>query len=174
MNLEYRMRVMFVMVIATMTGLNACGEEQGTTTNLPMMAQGITQTGSQKNLAQPTPKKEQFNMWMTVNGHRFELILEDNAATHAFASQVPPTLQMKELNRNAKHGQLSGTLPADAQPLGIIHNGDLMLYGSKTLVVFDQTFASSYSYTRLAKVKHSEKLAEILGDGDVEIKFNQK
>ncbi|WP_425283509.1 cyclophilin-like fold protein [Acinetobacter kyonggiensis] len=56
----------------------------------------------------------------------------------------------------------------------MIHNGDLMLYGSKTLVVFYQIFASPYSYTRLGKVNHPEKLAEILGNGDVEIRFNQK
>ena len=174
MNLRQRMRIVFVMVIATMTGLSACGEEQGAAINLPVIAQDLTQAGSQQNPAQPISKKGQLNMWMTVNGHRFEVTLEDHATTRAFASQLPLTLQMEELNGNEKHGQLSGTLPTDEKRRGIIHNGDLMLYGSKTLVVFYQTFTSSYSYTRLGKVNHPEKLAVILGNGDVEIRFNQK
>ncbi|SDY00210.1 hypothetical protein SAMN05421643_10288 [Acinetobacter kyonggiensis] len=97
MNLRQRMRIVFVMVIATMTGLSACGEEQGAATNLPVIAQDLTQTGSQQNPAQPISKKGQLNMWMTVNGHRFEVTLEDHATTHAFASQLPLILQMEEL-----------------------------------------------------------------------------
>ena len=173
MNIKHRMRVIFVMAIAAMTGLNACSEEQGTATNLPAMNQNLTQTASMQNTTESIRKKEQLNMWMTANGHRFEVILEDNVTTQALIAQLPLTLHLEELNGNEKHGQLSGTLPTDENHPGIIHNGDLMLYGNQTLVVFYKTFSSIYSYTRIGKLKQPEELQKVLGSGNVEITFNK-
>lgn len=173
MNLKNRMRVMSVMAIAAMTGLNACSEEQGAATNLATTNQDLIGTAIQQNLAQPISKKEQLSMWMTVNGHRFEVILEDNVTTQALIAQLPLTLYLEELNGNEKHGQLSGTLPTDEKRPGIIHNGDLMLYGNQTLVVFYKTFSSIYSYTQIGKLEQPEELQKVLGSGNVEITFNK-
>jgi len=173
MNIKHRMRVIFVMAIAAMTGLNACSEEQGTATNLPTMNQNLIQTASMQNTTESIRKKEQLNMWMTANGHRFEVIIEDNVTTQALIAKLPVTLHLEELNGNEKHGQLSGTLPTDEKHPGIIHNGDLMLYGNQTLVVFYKTFSSIYSYTRIGKLKQPEELQKVLGSGNVEITFNK-
>ena len=43
---------------------------------------------------------------------------------------------MSELNGNEKHADLPKPLPAKANRPGTIRNGDLMLYGADTLVVF--------------------------------------
>ena len=83
-------------------------------------------------------------MWLTVGERRFAITLNDNAATRAFAAQLPLTLDMSELNGNEKHAELPRALPAKPSPPGTIRNGDLMLYGSTTLVVFYLTFDSSY------------------------------
>jgi hypothetical protein len=40
---------------------------------------------------------------------------------------------MAELNCNEKRADLSQALPTDASGLGMIHSGDLMLYGSSTV-----------------------------------------
>lgn len=80
---------------------------------------------------------------------------------------------MEELNGNEKHTQLPNALPTDASRPGIINNGDLMLYGSSTLVVFYKTFPSTYSYTRIGKVNQSDELADILGRGNVRIEFTR-
>src|SRR5690606_32449255 len=133
MNIKHRVRVIFVMAIAAMTGLNACSEEQGTATNLPAMNQNLTQTASMQNTTESIRKKEQLNMWMTANGHRFEVILEVTVTIQALTAQLPVTMHLEELNGNEKHGPLSGTVPTAETRPGINRNGDLMLHGNQTL-----------------------------------------
>ena len=43
--------------------------------------------------------------------------------------------------------------------------------GSNCIVVFYETFKTSYSYTRIGKVKDTASLKKALGSGDVTIKF---
>jgi 4-carboxymuconolactone decarboxylase len=83
-------------------------------------------------------------MWMTLGERRFAITLADNPAARAFAAQLPLTLDMSELNANEKHADLRAALPANASQPGTIRNGDLLLYGTNTLVVFYATFDSSY------------------------------
>ena len=111
-------------------------------------------------------------MWMTVGEHRFAITLTDNPAARAFAAQLPMTLDMADLNGNEKHAELPKALPADASRPGTIRSGDLMLYGSDTLVVFYLTFDSSYSYTRLGRVDDPAGLAQALGRRTVRVVFS--
>lgn len=60
-----------------------------------------------------------------------------------------------------------------ARSANTIHNGDIMLYGSSTLVVFYKSFSSSYSYTRIGRVSQPDQLADILGQGNVQIEFSR-
>lgn len=119
--------------------------------------------------AQPIPSR----IWMTVRGARFEVTLADTAAAREFAALVPLSLEMPDLNNNEKHAQLSRSLPTQVIRPGTIHSGDLMLYGSRTLVVFYVTFTSPYSYTRLGRVKDPAALADLMGSDDVQISFSK-
>ena len=110
-------------------------------------------------------------MWMSVGTHRFAVTLEDNATARAFGQLLPVTLEMAELNGNEKHGRLPRSLPTDAMRPGTIHTGDVLLYGNDTLVVFYQTFRSSYSYTRIGHITDSAGLAQALGPGDPRVTF---
>lgn len=112
-------------------------------------------------------------MWMTVGERRFALTLADNEAARAFAAMLPLTLDMPDLNGNEKHVELPKELPANASRPGTIRNGDLMLYGSRTLVLFYVTFDSSYSYTRLGRVDDPAGLAQALGRGSARISFSR-
>lgn len=112
-------------------------------------------------------------MWMTVGEHCFAITLTDNPAARAFAAQLPLTLNMAELNGNEKYADLPKVLPTNASPPGTIRNGDLMLYGSNTLVVFYLTFESSYSYTRLGRVDNPAGLAQALGRRGVRVIFSR-
>ena len=123
--------------------------------------------------AAPSMRQEEPRMWMTVGERRFAVTLTDNAAARAFAAQLPLTLDMSELNGNEKHVNLPKTLPANASRPGTIWNGDLMLYGADTLVVFYVTFQSSYSYTRLGRVDDPSALPQALGPRGVRVRFSK-
>ncbi|QWF19931.1 hypothetical protein KME82_24805 [Lysobacter capsici] len=112
-------------------------------------------------------------MWMTVGERRFAITLADTDAARVFTAQLPLTLDMFELNGNEKHAELSAALPVDASRPGTIHNGDLMLYGSNTVVVFYETFRSSYSYTRLGRVDDPSSLSQALGKRRARVVFSK-
>jgi hypothetical protein len=114
---------------------------------------------------------EELRMWMTVGERRFAITLTDTAAARTFAAQLPLTLDMSDLNGNEKYADLPKPLPVNANRPGTIRNGDLMLYGADTLVVFYLTFQSSYSYTRLGRVDDPSDLPQALGPRGVRVHF---
>lgn len=110
-------------------------------------------------------------MWMVVGERRFVVILSDNVTGHAFAKMLPLTLDMAELNGNEKHADLQKELPANATRMGMISNGDLLLYGSKTLVVFYKAFTSPYFYSNVGRVANPVGLAHALGEHGARVEF---
>lgn len=102
----------------------------------------------------------------------FTATLYDNASTRALLEKLPLTLPMDELNGNEKFYFFSEKLPAHSQRVGNIKVGDLMLYGSDCLVLFYESFPTSYSYTRLGFVKDAAGLADALGSGSIEVTFS--
>lgn len=110
-------------------------------------------------------------MWMTVGTQRFAVILEDNPTAAAFAQLLPAAFDMTELNGNEKYVRLPRSLPNKPVPPGTIRTGDIMLYGNNTVVVFYETFRSSYSYTRIGRITETAGLAQALGSGNQRVAF---
>ena len=108
---------------------------------------------------------------ITIGTNAFTATLYKNESAAAFKEKLPMTINMKELNGNEKYFDLPGHLPANASNPGIIQSGDLMLYGSNTLVLFYKTFSTSYNYTRLARIDNPSVLATALGTGNISVKF---
>jgi len=121
-----------------------------------------------------TSTPDERRVWMTVGERRFSIKLADNEAARSFFELLPLTLDMPDLNGNEKHVKLAKALPANASRPGMIHNGDLMLWGSDTLVVFYLTFSSPYSYTRIGRIDEPEALPQVLGRGDARIVFTKQ
>jgi hypothetical protein len=113
----------------------------------------------------------QGRIWMAVGERRFAITLADSQAARAFVTQLPLTLDMPDLNGNEKHVKLPKALPVNATRPGKIRNGDLMLWGEDTLVVFYLTFDSPYSYTRLGRIEDAAALPQVLGRGQVRVTF---
>ena len=112
-------------------------------------------------------------MWMNIGERRFAITLADTEAARSFAAMLPLTLDMEELNGNEKKKELPRPLPTDASRPGTIRNGDLLLWGSRTVVVFYRTFESPYSYTRLGRVDDPSGLPLSLGRNDVRVVFSK-
>jgi hypothetical protein len=116
---------------------------------------------------------EKSRMWMTLGERRFAITLADTEAARAFAAMLPLTIDMPDLNSNEKHAKLPKALPTSTIRPGTIRNGDLMLYGSQTLVLFYLTFDSVYSYTRLGRLDDPADLAGALGAGTARVTFSR-
>lgn len=165
-------RMIIMMAAGLMSALSSCSDDQNGTSNSAIAHESVIQEISPNNTEQPKSEKEQVNMWMMIDGNRFEVMSENNATAHAFAAQLPLTLNMEDLHSNEKYAQLPNALPTNASRVNTIHNGDIMLYGSSTLVVFYKSFPSSYSYTRIGRVSQPDQLADVLGQGDIQIEFS--
>jgi hypothetical protein len=95
----------------------------------------------------------------------------DNATTTALKKLLPLIVEMVELNSNEKYVRLPQNLPANASNPGTIQVGDLMLYGSNTLVLFYETFPTSYTYTKIGRLDDASGLTIALGAGNATITF---
>ncbi len=109
-----------------------------------------------------------------LGSQHFTATLLDNNSAKAFKEMLPLTINMVELNNNEKYYDLPNGLPTNSSNPGTIKNGDLMLYGSKTLVLFYKTFSTSYSYTKLGAVDDITGLVSALGSGNVTVTFEKE
>jgi hypothetical protein len=110
-------------------------------------------------------------MKITIGAAFFTATLNSNATATAFKERLPMTINMTELNGNEKYVDLTNALPANASNPATIQNGDLMLFGSNTLVLFYKTFSTSYSYTRIGRIENPSGLAAALGSGNATVTF---
>lgn len=108
---------------------------------------------------------------LTIGEQSFTTWLYDTPTTEAFVEQLPLQLTMRELNGNEKYHYLEQALPTQAEQPQHIACGDLMLYGNNCLVLFYESFATSYSYTPLGYVEEKEGLAAVVGNGSVQVSF---
>lgn len=109
-----------------------------------------------------------------VGSKIFTATLVDNNATKAFRAMLPLTTKMIELNGNEKYCDLANSLPTNSSKPQIIRSGDLMLYSSKTLVLFYKSFSTPYSYTQLGAIDDVTGLEDALGKGDIVVKFESE
>ena len=117
------------------------------------------------------PNTDSAKIKITLGTNTFNATVYSNATATAFKTRLPLTINMRDLNGNEKYFDLPNNLPANASNPGNVQTGDLMLYGSNTLVLFYKTFSTSYSYTRIARVDNPSGLATALGSGNITVKF---
>ncbi len=108
-----------------------------------------------------------------VNNQNFSAILYDNEASKKLLEKLPLKLTMDELNENEKYCYLDTSLPTNSAKVGKINKGDIMLYTSNCLVLFYDSFETSYSYTKIGYIEDVEGLKEALGSGNVQIEISK-
>ena len=70
---------------------------------------------------------------------------------------------------NEKYIYLDNSLPTNSSKPKYINAGDVMLYGNNCLVIFYQSFDTTYSYT---KIGHIDDLAN-LGNDNIHVIFEK-
>ena len=108
---------------------------------------------------------------LSIGDRSFTATMEQNSTAEAFRALLPLTLEMQELNGNEKYHYLSQSLPTNRTHVDTIHAGDIMLYGDNCVVVFYETFTTSYSYSPIGHITNPEDLKETLGSGMATIAF---
>lgn len=108
---------------------------------------------------------------ITIASKSYTATLVDNSTTKEFKSMLPLTLTMYEHSGNEKYGTLSDRLATGTFNPKIIKKGDLMLFGSSTLVVFYKTFSASYCYTKIGSIDDPSGLEAALGTSSVVVMF---
>jgi hypothetical protein len=114
---------------------------------------------------------DSMKLKITTGTNTFTATLYSNATVAVFKSRLPMTINMRELNGNEKYFDLPNNLPANASNPGTIQTGDLMLYGSNTVVLFYKSFSTPYSYTRLGRIDNISGLTAALGSGNITATF---
>lgn len=139
-------------------------EESSATQPEPVSESATEQTSIEE-------ENNMMNIEIVVGDKTFSATLYDNETAMALKQQLPLTLNMSELNGNEKYYYLSDALPTNSSIPSGIKTGDLMLYGNNCLVLFYDSFSTSYSYTPIGYVDNTDGLAAALGSGDVQVTF---
>ena len=152
----------FISTIVVLCSFYIC-TVTGKKENSPFSTQG----NNHVNLNDTTSSKMKIKIGSTV----FTATLNNNATANAFKAMLPLTINMSKLNGNEKFYYFSTALPANASAGGNIKPGDLMLYDNNCLVLFYESFQTSYSYTRLGRINDTAGLVAALGNGTATVRF---
>ena len=122
--------------------------------------------------AENTVKYQGNTMNITIGQSTFSAELADTPAAKELTALLPLMLEMQDHLNNEKFAELPKSLSRQDQALGRIEAGDIMLWGGDTLVVFYESFQSSYRYTKLGKIKNTAQLKNAVGAGKVTMTFS--
>ena len=114
----------------------------------------------------------EFNVNILINGNNYTAIFEDNITTRELISILPFEINMNELNGNEKYYYFSTNFQVEPKRVNKINAGDIMMFGNNCLVIFYESFNTSYSYTRIGHISNTQNLKEDLGTGSVIVTFS--
>jgi hypothetical protein len=154
-------------------GLTACANsetnESNETNQKEIPTSDPTQEKRDRDMSDPS---SMIDLNITIGEQVFSAKLYENQTTQAFIEKLPLDIKMRDVNSNEKFYSFPNTLPTNSERPGDINAGDIMLYGDNGLVLFYETFSSTYSYTRLGYIEEAVRFAQAVGDGDINVAFN--
>lgn len=143
------------------------------TTVFLILCMALLVVGCGGNSFDKTPGSDSIQVRVTIGAEVFSATLADSETGAAFAELLPLSLEMGDMNGNEKYHYLDDALPVDSYRPGTIKEGDLLLYGNNCVVLFYETFSSSYSYTRIGWIDDTRGLVAALGSGNVTVMFER-
>ncbi len=111
--------------------------------------------------------EEAEDMRLSINGEEVPVTWEDNDSVEELKTLCPLTVQMSMYGEFEQVGSLGSSITRNDEQI-TTEFGDIVLYSGNQIVIFYGS--NSWAYTRLGHVDMTkEELAELLGNGDVEI-----
>lgn len=104
---------------------------------------------------------------LLIDNKEYSITLEDNETVDALINNMPFDLSMSNLNGNEFYSYLDFTLSTNSYNPGKINKGDIYLYGNNCLVIFYESFNTSYSYTKIGKLDDIEVLDNIKSKNNI-------
>ena len=109
-------------------------------------------------------------IYANLNNEKLEINLEENSTTSALVKLLPLDITMNDLNKNEKYEYLDESLPTNTYSPKHIEAGDVMLFGDNCLVIFYESFDTSYSYSKIGHINNLPSL----DDGNISINIDVK
>ncbi len=97
-------------------------------------------------------------VYININNKKLEIDLENNSTTSALIKLLPLELSMNDLNGNEKYVYLDESLPTNTYSPKHIEAGDVMIFGDNCLVIFYESFDTSYSYSKIGHINNLPSL----------------
>lgn len=107
-------------------------------------------------------------IYANLNNEKLEINLEENSTTSALVKLLPLDITMNDLNKNEKYAYLDESLPTNTYSPKHIEAGDVMLFGDNCLVIFYESFDTSYSYSKIGHINNLPSL----DDGNISISID--
>ena len=172
--------VIACVLIINFTKSNNSGEQENETNQLEEVSNEYVEETEEGNLnyeninideESTNMSSEEIKINLIINNKTFSATLENNQTVNELIEMFPLTLNMSELNSNEKYYYLDSSLTTDSTNVGRINAGDIKLYGNNCLVIFYDSFNTSYSYTNLGSIDDVDGFLSELGSGSVNITF---
>ena len=109
-------------------------------------------------------------VYININNKKLGIDLENNSTTSALIKLLPLELSMNDLNGNEKYVYLNESLPTNTYSPKHIEVSDVMLFGDNCLVIFYESFDTSYSYSKIGHINNLPSL----DDGNISISIDVK
>ncbi|MGD8781356.1 MAG: cyclophilin-like fold protein [Ignavibacteria bacterium] len=106
-----------------------------------------------------------------IGDRTFIATLNDSEAAEVFKTLLPITVDMTDLNNNEKFYWLETNFPGTATNPGMIYSGDLMIWSSRCLVLYYDSFNTAYSFIKIGQIDDAAGLADAVGSGNVTVTF---
>lgn len=182
---DYMKKIIAVVLITfCFVGLVACESQKenkvDTKKDLVQQTESLTEQSTQsteqtekvteletQSKVNTTKENKSDKIYTYVNGKQYEVELYDNETANSFKKFIPCELTMSELNGNEIYTDLSMKLPSNSSVPEKINKGDIMLFGESCIVVFYDSFQTSYSYTPIGRLKDTDNLENYIIDDNM-------
>lgn len=120
-------------------------------------------------------KENEMKINIQIGDSNFVAALDENETAKSFFAMLPLSLDMEDVNGNEKYSVLPESIRKEAStnPKNI-YAGDIKCYGDGGLVVFYDSFSTSYNYVSIGHIDDIAGLTDAMGSGDLTITFSAR